>query len=167
MDLSSTTEGRRGIRRLLAVLGIASVSLVLSAGTLAAAPEPKTFVAVLTAAEEVPLCAQAGNDARGVAVFHVLDEATGLVSYKLVANNIPGDTTAAHIHLAPKGVMGGVVQPLPFTAGEENGVIGSGTFTNKSLLDAIQANPQAYYVNVHSTVCGPGVIRGQLGERGP
>jgi hypothetical protein len=22
-------------------------------------------------------------------------------------------------------------------------------------------------VNVHSTVCGPGVIRGQLGEQGP
>jgi hypothetical protein len=143
------------------------VILVLSAGAFASPPEPKTFVAVLSASEEVPLCAPADNSARGVAVFHVLDEVTGLVSYKLVANNIPGDTTAAHIHIAPKGVPGPVVQPLAFAAGEENGVIGKGTFTNKALLDAMQANPQAYYVNVHSTVCGPGVIRGQLGERGP
>jgi hypothetical protein len=154
------------MRKLIGVLIIASV-LALSVGAFAAAPEPKTFVAVLSAGEEVPPCAPADNSARGSAVFHVLDEATGLVSYKLVANNIPGDTTAAHIHIAPKGVAGPVVQPLAFTAGEENGVIGKGTFTNKALLDAMQADPQAYYVNVHSTVCGSGVIRGQLGEHGP
>lgn len=125
-------------------------------------------MAVLTAEDEVPLCAPAGNDARGVAVFHVLDEAIGLVSYKLVANNIPGTTTAAHIHFAPKGTPGGVVQPLPFTSpGEEQGVVGEGTFTNLALLTAIRANPQNYYVNLHSTVCGPGVIRGQLDEHGP
>jgi hypothetical protein len=153
--------------KLIGVLGIVSVALTLSVGAFADAPEPKTFVAVLSAGEEVPLCEPADNSARGSAVFHVLDEATGLVSYKLVANNIPGDTTAAHIHIAPKGVQGGVVQPLAFAAGEENGVIGKGTFTNKALLDAMQADPQAYYVNVHSSVCGAGVIRGQLGEHGP
>jgi hypothetical protein len=155
------------MRKLIGVLGIASVALALSVGAFAAAPEPKTFVAVLSAGEEVPPCAPADNSARGSAVFHVLDEATGLVSYKLVANNIPGDTTVAHIHIAPKGVAGPVVQPLAFTPGQENGVIGRGTFTNKALLDAMQADPQAYYVNVHSTVCGSGVIRGQLGEHGP
>jgi hypothetical protein len=143
------------------------VILAVVGGAFASAPEAKTFVAVLSAADEVPLCAPADNSARGVAVFHVLDEAAGVVSYKLVANNIPGDTTAAHIHIAPKGQPGPVVQPLAFTPGEENGVIGRGTFTNKALLDAIQADPQAYYVNVHSTVCGSGVIRGQLGEHGP
>jgi hypothetical protein len=156
---------RRTLRRLAPISAL--VILALSAGAFARAPEPKTFVATLSAGEEVPTCVPAGNSARGVTVFHVLDEATGLVSYKLVANNIPGDTTAAHIHIAPKGVAGDIVQPLPFTPGEENGVIGKGTFTNKALLDAIQADPQAYYVNVHSTVCGSGVIRGQLGEQGP
>jgi hypothetical protein len=149
---------------MIATLVILAVS---ASGAFAGRPETKTFVAPLSAAQEVPLCAPADNSARGVAVFHVLDEASGLVSYKLVANNIPGDTTAAHIHIAPRGDPGPVVQPLPFTPGEENGVIGRGTFTNKALLDAMQTNPQAYYVNVHSSVCGPGVIRGQLGERGP
>ncbi|MGH2979834.1 MAG: CHRD domain-containing protein [Solirubrobacterales bacterium] len=146
---------------------VALITLAVSASALADRPEPKTFVAVLSAAEEVPPCEPADNSARGNAVFHVLDEATGLVSYRLVANNIPGDTTAAHIHIAPKGVPGPIVEPLPFTAGEENGVIGEGTFTNKALLDAMQADPQAYYVNIHSSVCGAGVIRGQLGEHGP
>lgn len=153
--------------KLVAALGACLATLVAATVALADAPAPTTFVAVLTAEDEVPLCAPAGNDARGIAVFHVLDEATGLVSYKLVANNLPGNTTAAHIHLAPKGTPGGVVQPLPFTPGEEQGVIGEGTFTNPALLAAMQANPQNYYVNIHSTVCGPGVIRGQLDERGP
>jgi hypothetical protein len=155
----------------IAVLAAATAAAVTALFTVSVAladqTDATTFVAVLTAADEVPLCAAAGEDARGVAVFHVLDEATGLVSYRLVANNIPGNTTAAHIHLAPTGVAGGVVQPLAFTGGSEQGVIGEGTFTNKALLDAIQANPQNYYVNVHSTVCPPGVIRGQLDEHGP
>jgi len=153
--------------KLIAAFTACVATLVAATVALADAPAPTTFVAVLTAEDEVPLCAPAGTDARGIAVFHVLDEATGLVSYKLVANNLPGDTTAAHIHLAPAGTPGGVVQPLPFTPGSEQGVIGEGTFTNSALLAAIQANPQNYYVNIHSTVCGPGVIRGQLDESGP
>jgi hypothetical protein len=153
--------------KLIAVFTAGLATLFAATVAFAEAPAPSTFVAVLTAEDEVPLCAPAGNDARGVAVFNVLDEATGLVSYRLVANNIPGDTTAAHIHLAPKGVAGGVVQPLPFTPGAEQGVIGEGTFTNPTLLAAIRANPQNYYVNLHSTVCGAGVIRGQLDEHGP
>jgi CHRD domain len=153
--------------KFIAAIAAGLATLLVATVALADPPTPQTFVAVLTAEDEVPLCAPAGNDARGVAVFRVLEEATGLVSYKLVANSIPGNTTAAHIHLAPKGVPGGVVQPLPFTPGEEQGVIGEGTFTNAALLAAIRANPQNYYVNVHSTVCGPGVIRGQLDEHGP
>lgn len=153
--------------RLIAAFAAGLVTLIAAAAAFADAPAPTTFVAVLNAEDEVPLCAPAGNDARGVVVFHVLDEATGLVSYKLVANSLPGTITAAHIHLAPKGTPGGVVQPLPLTPGEEQGVIGEGTFTNPALLAAIRANPQNYYVNVHSTVCGPGVIRGQLDEHGP
>ena len=105
----------------------------------------------------------ATNAARGVATFHVIDAAAGVVRYKVVANNLPGDVIAAHIHIAPVGVPGDIVQPLPLTPGAENGVVGTGTFTNPTLLAAMQATPENYYVNVHSTVCQPGVIRGQLG----
>jgi hypothetical protein len=153
--------------KVIAVLAAGLATLAVAGAARADPPAPKTFVAVLTAEDEVPTCVPAGSDARGIAVFHVVDQASGLVRWKIVGNNIPGDTTAAHIHIAPKGTPGPVVQPLPFTGGEEQGVVGEGTFTNAALLAAIQANPQNYYVNLHSTVCGPGVIRGQLDEHGP
>jgi hypothetical protein len=156
------------MRRLAVALSSVGLTFAMLAVTVAAdQPAPTTFVAVLNADEEVPHCAAATDASRGLAVFHVTDEATGTVEWKLIANNLPGTPTAAHIHLAPKGTAGGVVQPLPLTPGEENGVIGEGTFTNLALLAAIRANPSAYYVNVHTAVCGSGVIRGQLGDHGP
>jgi hypothetical protein len=157
-------EMRRLVPRLLLIPGFA---LVVTASAAFAAPAPKTFVAVLSAGDEVPLCAPATNAARGVATFHVRDEAAGTVDYKVVANNLPGTITAAHIHIAPEGVAGPVVQPLGLTPGAENGVVGKGSFTNPDLLAGIRANPAGYYVNVHSNVCPPGVIRGQLGDHGP
>lgn len=141
--------------------------LVATAVAAGAQPPAKTFVAAMTAAQEVPQCAPATNAARGTFVAHVTDEATGTVEWKLVANNLPGNVVAAHIHVAPKGVAGPVVQPTPPTPGAENGVIGTGTFSNPALVAAIRANPDGYYVNVHTDVCPAGVIRGQLGDHGP
>src|SRR5215213_6260277 len=94
----STSMGRGEMRRLYAALAAAVIGLVAVPVALADQPAPRTFVVVLTAEAEVPRCAAAGNSSRGVAIFKVLDEATGLVSYKVVANNIPGTITAAHIH---------------------------------------------------------------------
>ena len=151
------------MRTLLVGLATALLTLALmGTAATAAAPARSTFVVVLNADEEVPHCAPATNASRGVAIFRVTNESTGTVAWRLVANNIPGTTTAAHIHLAPAGSPGGVVQPLAFTSGAEGGVIGEGSFTNPTLLAAIRANPSAYYVNVHSNVCPTGVIRGQF-----
>ena len=155
----------RACRWTFALLGL--VALLATPVAAAARPAPRTFVAVLSAGEEVPHCAAATNASRGVAIFHVIDQATGTVEYKIVANNLPGTPIASHIHVAPPGVPGPIVQPLTLMPGAENGVIGAGTFTNPALLAALQANPQAYYVNVHTEVCPRGVIRGQLGEHGP
>ena len=156
------------MRRLVVTLSSVGLTFAMLAVTVAAdQPAPTTFVAVLNADEEVPHCAAATNASRGLAVFHVTDEATGTVEFTLVANNLPGDIVAAHIHLAPKGVAGGVVQPLAPTPGEENGVIKKGTFTNPVVVAGLQADASRYYVNVHSTVCPSGVIRGQLGDHGP
>ena len=155
------------MKTLYAVLGILAVALA-SVGIAAADPPlPRTFIAPLDTAQEVPGCPPAGNEARGLAIFHVVDEAAGTVEFKIVANNLPGNIVAAHIHIGPRGVAGPIVQPTPPTPGEENGVVAEGTFTNPTLVAAIQANPQAYYVNVHTNLCGPGAIRGQLGEHGP
>jgi hypothetical protein len=156
------------MKRFCAALGVIAVSAVAAMPIARADPPPaKTFVAVLSAAEEVPLCGPATNAARGAAIFHARDEATGLVDFKVVANNLPGDVIAAHIHLAPVGVPGDIVQPLPPTPGAENGVVATGSFTNPALVAMIQADPDNFYVNVHSSICMPGVIRGQLDDRGP
>jgi CHRD domain len=162
---------RVAMKRLCTALGVIAVSTVASLPVAGAdQPPAKTFVAVLSAGEEVPTCEPATNAARGSAVFHVRDEATGAVDFKVVANNLPGDVNAAHIHVAPVGVPGPIVQPLPLT-GTENGVVAQGSFTNAGLVDAIRADPDGYYVNVHSgppgVGCPSGVIRGQLGDRGP
>jgi len=154
------------------LLAIASVSAVLAFASMASTatadqPAATTFIAVLTSDQETGPCAGFSNSARGVAVFHVRDEAAGTVEWRLVANNLPGTDVAAHIHRGPPGVAGPVVQPLLFAPTDENGVIGTGSFSNPALLAAIRANPAGYYVNVHTTTCPGGVIRGQLGDHGP
>ena len=152
------------------LVGLFTAAFALTAFALTAfadAPPPSTFVVVLNADNEVPHCAAATNAARGVAIFHVTNEATGTVEYRIIANNLPGTPIASHIHLAPRGVAGPVVQPLPPMPGAENGVIAEGSFTNPALLAAIRGNESAYYVNVHSNVCPAGVIRGQFGDHGP
>jgi hypothetical protein len=159
------------MNKLWIALGIAGVSVFTAAPVLAAQPPATTFIAVMTSAQEVPKCAPATNASRGVAVFHVTNEATGTVEFKLVANNLPGVIIAAHIHIAPKGVAGPILQPLPPTPGVEHGVIATGIFTNPGLVAAIRAHPDNYYVNVHTgppgVGCPAGVIRGQLGDHGP
>lgn len=94
------------MNRLSRVLVLAATGLVAAAGASGAEPPAQTFVAVLTSAEEVPPCAAATSAARGSFVAHVVDEATGTVEWQLVANNLPGNIVAAHIHVAPTGVPG-------------------------------------------------------------
>jgi hypothetical protein len=154
------------MKRLAVLAGVVLAGLVGTSPALAEKPPTKTFVVVLTAADEVPLCAFADRSDRGVAIFHVVDEAQGTVRYQLVATDLPGELSAAHIHVAPSGEPGPVVQPLELTPGVQQGVIGRGTFENPELLDALRADPSAYYVNVHTGPdggCPSGVIRGQVG----
>ena len=47
--------------------------------------------------------------------------------------------------------------------GLNTGLVAEGTTTNLAVATAILANPENYYVNVHTTVCPAGTIRGQLG----
>lgn len=154
--------------RHLTVLTTSAVLFVALAASAIAAPTPKTLVAVLTAEQEVPVCAAAPDFAGGLAIFHIRDEEAGVVDYTLVANNLPGTTVAAHIHIGQRGQSGGIVQGLFSGASTDNGVLVRGTFTNPAVVTAILADPEGYYVNVHSSPsCGPGAVRGQLGEKGP
>jgi hypothetical protein len=77
-------------------------------------------------------------------------------------SGIDGTVVAAHIHEAPVGVAGPVRVPL------FSGSFGSSDMTRACVsamgfADDILANPEDYYVNIHSTVYPAGAIRAQLG----
>jgi hypothetical protein len=155
----------RYMRNLHALLIAGLLGLALSGLAYAQGQAPVTFVAMLSAENEVPGCAPGvESGARGVAIVQI-DAETGEISYSVVATKLPGaiaGSPGAHIHVGAPGEAGPVVAPLLLT-GRERGVIAEGTLTNAALAAAILADPASYYVNVHTTVCPDGAVRGQLG----
>lgn len=111
------------------------------------------YDARLDGAQEVPPNASPGmgrgqlwlNGAETEA--HIYEEAAGLL----------GPITASHIHRAPPGVAGGVVQPL--------GAFATHILNQWAIPPANVADLKAglLYFNVHTTVFGGGEIRGQIG----
>jgi hypothetical protein len=68
---------------------------------------------------------------------------------------------AAHIHLGERNVAGPIVVPLVVPA-ETSFETSACTTADPALLAAIEADPSAYYVNVHTSMNPPGEVRGQL-----
>jgi hypothetical protein len=151
--------------KLFVALGAAVLALVLTPVANAEERTLTTFVAVLSAENEGTGCpAGVASGANGVAVIQI-DAATGEIIYHVVATNLPGTiagSPGAHIHVGAAGVMGPIVQHLQLT-GLDSGLVAAGTVTNPELAAAILADPANYYVNVHTTVCPAGAVRGQLG----
>ena len=91
-----------------------------------------------------------------------------MLCYTLEVRDLTMAPFGAHIHLAPRGVAGGVVVPLltpPAATSTVSDCItaveGSAVLTPAELA-AIAADPGAYYVNVHTTNFPGGEVRGQL-----
>jgi hypothetical protein len=154
------------VRRL--VIGLLATVGLLVAGA-AAVPEANavelplnTFVVQLEAENEIPGCpAGVDSGAHGVAVVQINAE-TGEITYQVVAFRLPGTVFDAHIHAGAAGEANPPAQGFELT-GLSTGVVAAGTVTNPELAAAILANPEGYYVNVHTTTCRPGAVRGQLG----
>lgn len=72
--------------------------------------------------------------------------------------------TLAHIHHAAAGVNGGIVVNFATSASTfVNGELrGSIAISDASLVEDLVANPENYYVNVHTSAFPSGAIRGQL-----
>ena len=70
--------------------------------------------------------------------------------------------SGVHIHHAPKGSTGTVVINLPIldAEGKADGCVQ----VDQALLKKINANPQDYYINIHTNPYPDGAIRGQLSE---
>lgn len=130
-----------------------------------------TFDAVLGAAlesgSEVP---PVDADATGDAVLRINTAQNVVCSTILVAKGPEDGTFAgspgAHIHEAPAGANGPIVQGLPVPSDADaplNGRSG-GCLEADPLLDLgeVVDDPADYYVNVHTTEYPGGIVRGQL-----
>jgi Cu/Zn superoxide dismutase len=114
----------------------------------------------LRAENEVPA---SNSEATGVTQIKVRND--GTIEFMTHILNKGGETfVAGHIHRAPEGTPGPVVQSL-FQGGptSDQQIMQSGEVSNPVLGAAICSDPSAYYVNYHTTVHPTGAIRGQLG----
>jgi hypothetical protein len=160
------------MKRLTILLLLLATMSVASA--VHAVAQPRTFVAPLSGAQEVP-----PNDslARGQAVFRVSADGTS-IHYRLIVANIE-NVTQAHIHLAPAGANGPVVAwlypaapPSQLIPGRSSGVLAVGTITEADLVGPLtgqtvtdlvaRMDAGEAYVNVHTSQFPPGEIRGQI-----
>jgi CHRD domain len=149
------------VRRLLLIASALALGIALVAvGGAAARSQANTIriTAVMTAANETPTPKGDVGSARGTFTATLTKSGTGAsMSWRLEFSNLTGNATAAHLHVAARGVPGPVRVPLcaPCTSGV------SGTAEiNAEVLDAI-LNDRAY-ANVHTQTNPPGEIRDQV-----
>ena len=132
-------------------LGLAA-ALLLTGGVMAGG---RPISISVTGAAEVP--GPGDPDGSGTASF-TFNAGQEQVCYDYSVTGV-APLFAAHIHVAPVGVAGPVVIPLPPTSATG----GSGCVTaDRDLIIAILQNPGAYYFNVHNADFPAGALRGQL-----
>ena len=120
--------------------------------------QSKALFAVLTGAKEAD-----GGDPNGRGSFTAIVDGNRLC-YGLTNRNIE-DPGAAHIHRGRSGVAGDIVVPLQQPSSGNPGASSECVRIARSLRQAILANPNRYYVNVHTAGLPDGAIRGQLFAR--
>lgn len=150
-------------RSVLAVTGLCAAVLLSGApAAFATGPTAKLY-AVLAGGNEVSASneANAGDD-NGSGTASV-DIAGTSLCFGITVRGI-GTPTFAHIHNAPAGVNGPIVlffDPIP-TSGSPGSSSGCLSGVDRALLSQIAANPQLFYVNVHTEEFPSGAVRGQL-----
>lgn len=144
-------------RRTLPALGALAVALaaVPAAAQFGGPPAaPNTGVPVFTQLK--------GGSATG-AFTGVIDPPKGQFCYLMNVAGL-GASTAAHVHVGGAGETGGPVITLEAPGGGSS----SGCLPIAAdLAQAILANPEGYYVNVHTAAQPAGAMRGQLTNKGP
>lgn len=140
----------------LGMIAIGACALALGSHA-TAQPGSGTLGAALLGSNEVP--GPADPDGSGSARISFAAGAENLC-FEIVVRDI-APATMAHIHGGPAGETGGppVVRLGAPTSGEARGCVAA----PQAVVDAIRANPGAYFVNIHNAEYPGGAIRGQLG----
>jgi hypothetical protein len=137
--------------RTLCLAAATACALPATAFAAAAAMHPE-LGAKLTGKHEVPKGSPVGH---GIVNLN-LKAASGKVCWTFEIVGLP-KPAAAHIHHAPAGKAGPIIVPLGATYRTKGC-----TTAPKKTIEAIESNPNAYYVNVHTAKYPNGAIRGQL-----
>ena len=138
----------------LAIVMLLSASLVTAGG--------RPLSATLTGEAEVNAAGvpnQGDLDGSGTANL-TLNQGQGEICFEISVSDITLPASAAHIHVAPSTAPGPVVVPL--AAPDANGFASGCVSVDPDLIKAIRQNPEAYYVNVHTSDFQAGAVRGQL-----
>jgi hypothetical protein len=156
------------MKKTLSVCAVAAATVLIS--VMSASAQVTTLTATLNGGEETPIVLTGAVATIVVSVDPVARELT----VDLHAFNLPTTTTAAHIHIAPRGIAGPVVIDFPIDRGVSGDLnqsfrVGAAQFHARpeiginTLDDAIQAIVAGNsYANIHTTANGGGEIRGQL-----
>lgn len=118
------------------------------------------LTANLTGAAEAPT---AGDpDGTGSATVN-LDATEGRICYEVKVQKIDRPV-GMHIHEAPAGESGDVVVPLKTPTGSDTTTEGCVDNVDAALMARMAANPDNFYVNVHTDTYPQGAVRGQLSQ---
>jgi hypothetical protein len=139
-----------------------------------------SFTADLKTTNEVPAIAnaEASCSGRGTFTLDTTKDGTGKITaatagFTLTVTGCPAGTnlTLFHIHQAAAGVNGGVkvtgkgdaANPITLATGATAApIVVTNVTVDPVLANDIITGPAGFYFNVHSTINGGGVIRGQL-----
>lgn len=146
-----------GGRRLFAA-AVGAVG-VLFVGACGSSAEKSTLVATMVGAAEAP--GPGALKGQGQARVEV-NQTQSEVCYELEVSEVPG-ITMAHIHEGAVDVAGPVVVPLDPPSG---GIVENCVDVDQGLADNLAANPNGFYVNIHTGEFPDGAIRGQLHVKG-
>jgi xanthine/uracil/vitamin C permease (AzgA family) len=150
------------IRKTMAALLAATLLVGMTASTALAARPVVVLATILTGAAERP--GPGDEDGIGAAVVIVIPR-TDTVCWLVTWNRVDGTVVAGHIH-GPTNVSDPAPVVVPFFMGTAFAGKGihHGCLKGTGFADDIAADPELFYVNIHSAPGFiPGAIRGQLG----
>jgi hypothetical protein len=144
------------------VLFAAALSGALVMNQSAAFADGATLFSVLSGGNEVTATDPNTGDLNGWGSATIIIRSSTSLCYAILVTGI--DTpSAAHIHEARAGAIGGPVQTLTApSAGNPGRSSGCLTPADPGLISRLRANPSNFYINVHTGDFPAGAVRGQL-----
>jgi hypothetical protein len=137
-------------------LALATAAVMFAGAGAAQAAPPDSPAIPLNTGQETPAPSVGGAHGK---FSYEIDGSS--LCYTIAVTGLSTPAVAAHIHLGERNIPGPIVVPLVVPT-ETSFETSACTTAGPALLAAIEANPSAYYVNVHTSMNLPGEVRGQL-----